>query len=260
MSIVIVGAGPNLGLAVGRRFGREGLAVGLVSRTQAKLDDLAAQLESEGITAAGAAADIRDSDALAAAIASLAQRLGAVEVLEYSPLPAPEFMKPILETTVEDVRGPLEFSVLGAVAAARAVLGPMREAGRGTILYTTGGAAIHPYPLRAGVGISFAGEVAYARMLHDELADEDIHVAHTAIAGRMAAGRRPRAGRCRRGPVVAPRRPRALPDADRLRRRARLGAIPGQDASSEIVSVAACPEAAPESAWDGSGRACPRAQ
>ena len=68
MSIVIVGAGPNLGLAVARRFGREGLSVGLVSRTQAKLDDLAAQLEGEGITAAGAAADIRDAHALAAAI------------------------------------------------------------------------------------------------------------------------------------------------------------------------------------------------
>ena len=109
-------------------------------------------------------------------------------MLEYSPLPAPEFMKPILETTVEDMRGPLEFSVLGAVAAARAVLGPMREAGRGTILYTTGGAAINPYPLRAGVGISFAGEVAYARMLHDELRDRGIHVAHTAIGGRIAPG------------------------------------------------------------------------
>ena len=109
-------------------------------------------------------------------------------MLEYSPLPAREFMKPILETTVDDVRGPLEFSVLGAVAAARAVLGPMRAAGRGTILFTTGGAAINPYPLRAGVGISFAGEVAYARMLHDELADQGIHVAHTAIAGRIAPG------------------------------------------------------------------------
>ena len=188
MSIVIVGAGPNLGMAVARRFGREGFAVGLVSRTQAKLDDLAGQLEGEGITAAGAAADIRDSDGLAAAIASLADRLGDVEVLEYSPLPAREFMKPILETTVDDVRGPLEFSVLGAVAAARAVLGPMREAGRGTILYTTGGAAINPYPLRAGVGISFAGEVAYARMLHAALADTGIHVAHTAIGGRIAPG------------------------------------------------------------------------
>jgi hypothetical protein len=30
-----------------------------------------------------------------------------VDVLEYSPLPAREFMKPILETTVEDLRGPL---------------------------------------------------------------------------------------------------------------------------------------------------------
>lgn len=188
MSIVIVGAGANLGLAIARRFGREGFAVGLVSRTQSKLDDLASQLESEGVTAAGAAADIRDSDALAAAIRSLAERLGEVEVLEYSPLPSPEFMKPILETTVDDVRGPLEFSILGAVAASQAVIGPMREAGRGTIMFTTGGAAINPYPLRAGVGISFAGEVAYARMLHAELADSGIHVAHTAIGGRIAPG------------------------------------------------------------------------
>jgi NADP-dependent 3-hydroxy acid dehydrogenase YdfG len=187
-SIIIVGAGPNLGMAVARRFGREGFAVGLVSRNGAKLDDLAAQLESDGVTAAGAAADIRDSGALAGAIRKLADQLGPVEVLEYSPLPAREFMKPILETDVDDVRGPLEFSVLGAVAATRAVLDGMREAGRGTILFTTGGAAINPYPLRAGVGISFAGEVAYARMLHDELAGSGIHVAHTAIGGRIAPG------------------------------------------------------------------------
>jgi NADP-dependent 3-hydroxy acid dehydrogenase YdfG len=97
-------------------------------------------------------------------------------------------MKPILETTVADVRGPLEFSVLGAVAAATAVVDGMLERGSGTILFTTGGAAINPYPLRAGVGISFAGEVAYARMLHDELSGRGVHVAHTAIGGRIARG------------------------------------------------------------------------
>ncbi|HEY2320046.1 MAG TPA: SDR family NAD(P)-dependent oxidoreductase [Solirubrobacteraceae bacterium] len=188
MSLVIVGAGPNLGLAVARRFGREGFAIGLVSRSDARLVELAAQLRLDGVTAAGAAADIRDSDALAAAIHRLAEELGPVEVLEYSPLPAPEFMKPVLETTVDDLRGPLEFSVLGAVAATQAVIGPMRDARRGTILFTTGAAAVDPYPARAGVGISFAGEVAYARMLHDALRDEGIHVAHTAIAGRIAPG------------------------------------------------------------------------
>ena len=188
MSTVIVGAGPNLGLAVARRFGREGQAIGLVSRNQEKLDGLVEELEADGIRAAARAADIRDSAGLAGAIEALAEELGRVEILEYSPLPAKEFMKPILDTGVEDVRGSLEFSVLGAVAAARAVLGPMRAAGRGTILFTTGGAAIKPYPLRAGVGIAFAGEVAYARMLHDELAGSGIHVAHTAIGGRIAPG------------------------------------------------------------------------
>lgn len=188
MSIVIIGAGPNLGMAVARRFGREGMPVGLISRDAAKLEALAGELRDEGLTADFEAADIRDADSLTVAITALAHRLGPVEVLEYSPLPAREFMKPILETTVDDVRGPLEFSVLGAVAAARAVLDPMLEAGRGTILFTTGGAAIDPYPLRAGVGISFAGEVAYARMLHDELRDRGVHVAHTAIGGRIAPG------------------------------------------------------------------------
>jgi short-subunit dehydrogenase len=188
MSIIIVGAGPNLGAAVARRFGREGMPVGLIARDAGKLQTLTGELRGEGITADSATADIRDADALSRAIADLAERRGPVEVLEYSPLPAREFMKPILETTVDDARGPIEFSVLGAVAAAATVVGPMLDAGRGTILFTTGGAAINPYPLRAGVGISFAGEVAYARMLHDELRDRGIHVGHTAIGGRMAPG------------------------------------------------------------------------
>jgi len=187
-SIIIIGAGPNLGAAVARRFGREGLSVGLVARDETKLAAIEADLDALGIDAAHAAADIRDADGLSAAIASLAQRLGPVEVLEYSPLPAREFMKPILETSVDDVRGPLEFSVLGAVAAVTTVVQPMLERGSGTILFTTGGAAINPYPLRAGVGISFAAEVAYARMLHEELADRGIHVGHTAVAGRIAPG------------------------------------------------------------------------
>lgn len=188
MSIVIVGAGPNLGYAIARRFGREGLPVGLISRSTEKLTQLTGDLRTEGLTVSFASADIRAAAALQAAIRELADELGPVDVLEYSPLPAKEFMKPILQTSVDDVRGPLEFSVLGAVAAATAVVDAMLERGSGTILFTTGGAAINPYPLRAGVGISFAGEVAYARMLHEELRDKGIHVAHTAIGGRIAPG------------------------------------------------------------------------
>src|SRR3954453_17790659 len=152
MSIVIVGAGPNLGAAIARRFGREGMSVGLIARDRDKLQNLARQLTAAGITADFDSADIRDPGALSSAIGSLADRLGAGAVLEYSPLPAPAFMRPLLETTVDDLRANLEFSVLGAVAAVRSVIDPMLERGSGTLLFTTGGAAITPDPLRAGVG------------------------------------------------------------------------------------------------------------
>ena len=48
MSIVIVGAGPNLGAAIARRFGREEMPVGLVSRNREKLERLAEDLRKKG--------------------------------------------------------------------------------------------------------------------------------------------------------------------------------------------------------------------
>jgi short-subunit dehydrogenase len=112
VSIVIVGAGPNLGRAIARRFGREGLAVGFISRSMDKLRGLTEEVRAEDLTASYAVADIRDAAALQSAIRELADALGPVEVLEYSPLPAKEFMRPILETSVDDVRGPLEIAGL----------------------------------------------------------------------------------------------------------------------------------------------------
>src|SRR4051794_41725554 len=83
MSIVIVGAGPNLGLAIGRRFGSEGMPVGLVSRDQAKLDGLVEQLEEDGIRASSEASDIREPDALSQAIQALAARPGPGRVTQH---------------------------------------------------------------------------------------------------------------------------------------------------------------------------------
>ena len=75
MSIVIVGAGPNLGASVARRFGREGMPVGLISRDAAKLEALAGELTREGLRVGFRAADIRDAEALSGVIVSLAHEL-----------------------------------------------------------------------------------------------------------------------------------------------------------------------------------------
>ena len=86
-TIAIVGAGPGVGSAVARRFGREGFAVALISRTQAHLDALAAELSADGITVQGFPADVRDRDALELAIDAATTTLGPIEVLQYSPIP-----------------------------------------------------------------------------------------------------------------------------------------------------------------------------
>lgn len=98
-TLALIGAGPGLGQATARRFGREGFSLALISRTQANVDALDAELASEGITARGYAANARDPRALHAALDAAAADLGPIEVLQYSPVPAKEFMKPVLETT-----------------------------------------------------------------------------------------------------------------------------------------------------------------
>ena len=187
-TIAIVGAGTGLGAAVARRFGAEGFKIALISRDQSKLDRLAAELAAEGLTARGYAASVRDPQALSQALAQAATDLGPIEVLEYSPIPQREFLRPVLETTVEDLTAAVEFSIYGPVTAVHQVLDGMRSLGRGSILFVNGGSGARPNKAVAGTSIAFAGEAAFANMLHDSLAGENIHVGQLIIPGAIEPG------------------------------------------------------------------------
>ncbi|MFJ9584596.1 SDR family NAD(P)-dependent oxidoreductase [Streptomyces acidicola] len=186
-AIAIIGAGPGVGLAVARRFGREGFAVALLSRRQTSVDELAATLESEGVTARGFAADVRDPDSVERALASASASLGPIEVLQYSPLPQREFLRPVLETSREDFATALQFSLFGAMAATQQVLEDMRSTGRGTLVFVNGGTAARPRTDFAGTSVAFAAESAYARTLHDAVKQDGIHVTQLIIPGAIPA-------------------------------------------------------------------------
>ncbi|MBO1268994.1 SDR family NAD(P)-dependent oxidoreductase [Arthrobacter cavernae] len=187
-TLAIIGAGPGLGLAAARRFGTEGFNVALISRTQEHVDALAVELTDAGITARGYAADVRDAESLNTVLAQAAQELGAVEILQFSPVPSKEYLRPVLETGREELRSALEFSVLGAAAAMNAVLPGMRTLGRGTALFVNGSSAVRPNHNYAGTSAAFAAESAYAQMLHEALAPEGIHVAQLIIPLGIGGG------------------------------------------------------------------------
>ncbi|PZF86650.1 SDR family NAD(P)-dependent oxidoreductase [Jiangella anatolica] len=187
-TIAIVGAGPGLGAAAARRFGSEGHSVALLSRSQEHVDELAGALRGEGLTARGYAANVRQPATLIAALGRATEQLGPIEVLQYSPLPQREFLRPVLETTVDDLAAAVEFAIFGPVTAVRTVLPGMRSLGRGSVLFVNGGSGAHPNPNVAGTSVAFAGESAYARMLHEALAPENIHVGQLIIPGAIQPG------------------------------------------------------------------------
>lgn len=184
-TIAIIGAGPGLGAAVARRFSREGFAVALVSRDQAKLDGLAADLAKEGVDARGYAADVLDPAALERALERAAADLGPITALQYSPLPSRDYLHSVLDLTPELASEALRFSAIGLIHAARAVLPAMRAAGEGSILLVNGGTSVKARHGFAGTSVAFPAESAYGEMLHDALADEGIRVAQLVIPGAI---------------------------------------------------------------------------
>jgi NADP-dependent 3-hydroxy acid dehydrogenase YdfG len=187
-TIAIVGAGRGLGAAVARRFAAEGFSIALIARQRERVNELATELSLSRESARGYAANVREPDALAGALQRAADDLGPIEILQYSPIPQPEFLRPVLETTISDLTAAVEFSIYGPVTAVQQVLPGMRSVGRGTLLFVNGGSGARPNPEVAGTSIAFAGEGAYASMLHTALASEGVHVGQLIIPGGITPG------------------------------------------------------------------------
>lgn len=187
-TFVVVGAGPGVGLASARRFGATGMPVGLIARSPSILDELEQQLAADGVVSATAVADVTDDEALIAAVCALRERLGPIDTVLFSPRPDTAWIKPVLDTTPDDLMAALHLNVAAAAATVRAVVPEMRRRRRGTLLFTTGGAAVEPSAERAVSAVAYAAESTYVRLLHDTLAGDGVHVGQVTVVGAIGPG------------------------------------------------------------------------
>lgn len=181
--LVIVAAGPGIGLAAARRFGREGFRVTLVARGQEHLDDLVATLTTEGIEADARIGDVTDEHSLTAALDGIAP-----DVLLYNGAGAGTTLTASLDITRDSAQQAFDAAVLGAITAVRAVLPAMQERGSGTLLFTSGLSALHPFPFLGNVGIAVSGLRNYVLALAKVVADKGVHVGHLPIGARIEPG------------------------------------------------------------------------
>ncbi|MBW8801483.1 MAG: SDR family NAD(P)-dependent oxidoreductase [Streptomyces sp.] len=182
---IIVGVGPGIGIALARTFADAGHPVAMLARDRAKLDTYAAELASTGQNVRGYAADAADPDNLRAALRSAITELGAPDVLVYnvgvlrrdSPVGGDD----------QDWVDNAAINVLGARIAANAVLPELRD-GRGSLLFTGGGYALHPSREFASLSVGKAALRGYVHVLHDQLAGTGVHATSVTITSDIGGG------------------------------------------------------------------------
>lgn len=178
---VVVGVGPGLGLGIARKFGREGFRVALIARGRESLASYVETLTDEGIEARAYPADVTDRAGLAAALGTVSEEFGPVEVLFYGPEPhtPPKDLNRWIPATmpVEEVERRMDLSVYGLVAAVSALLPDMQKIGKGTILATMGASGADPFPTLTPCGMSYAAAANYLRALGMQVEKMGIYAA-----------------------------------------------------------------------------------
>ena len=154
---LVTGATEGIGRATAFAFGRAGYRVAVCARTASKVDALVEALRRDGITAAGAPADVGNAAQVTAAVERLAGEVGEIEVLVNNA--GVLIARPIGELTLEDWDATMSTNMRGLFLMTRAVLPAMRARKRGTIVNVASLAG------RNG----FAGGTAYAASKHGVL-------------------------------------------------------------------------------------------
>ncbi|HEY0960322.1 MAG TPA: SDR family NAD(P)-dependent oxidoreductase [Novosphingobium sp.] len=179
-TIAVVGAGPLTGLAIARRFGREGFRAALIARRQESLDAMVAMLASEGIKGQGFIADVTDEMALSHAFAAIRAAFGTIDALSYSPM-GMTMAKPS-EITAEIARDRFEFLVIGAINSVKQVLPDMLARKHGSILLANGRSAILPMPMIGSMTLGCTALRGYAYALHQEIVPQGVGVGMVTIS------------------------------------------------------------------------------
>lgn len=167
---LITGAGDGIGAATARLFAAEGARLGLVGRTAAKVEALAAETGGLAIPA-----DVAAPGAMAAAVAAVAAAHGPVTILVNN-AGVIDPIGPLAEADPEAWGRSIDINLKGVFLGMRAVLPGMLARGAGTILTVSSGAAHRPLEGWSAYCAGKAGAAMLTRACHLEAGGRGIRV------------------------------------------------------------------------------------
>lgn len=170
---IVTGGGSGINLAIARRFASHGAAVALIGRTKEKLESAADEIRKAGATASGHPADVRDYDALAAAIKSARDAHGEIDLVVCGA--AGNFPAPALGMSANGFKAVVDIDLLGTFNTCRAVFEHLKRPGA-SIINISATQAFIPMPLQAHVCAAKAGIDMLTKCLAIEWGVEGVRV------------------------------------------------------------------------------------
>ncbi len=142
---LVTGGGRGIGKAIARELAREGISVGIVSRTREQLEKTAQEIEDEtGRSVFPLVFDVTQRDQVDRGVAEAAQKLGGLDILVNSaalPGGSPTAIGPIESVDEGDLLNDFDVKYVGALRCARAAIPFLKEKGWGRIINISGGGA-----------------------------------------------------------------------------------------------------------------------
>lgn len=174
---VIIGIGPGNGLALVKRFHREGYRVAMLARRS----DTISQLEREFANARAYPCDATDPDAVAKTFEAIGEQLGPVSTLIYNA--GAGTFKTAEQCSLEEFETNWRVNTFGLLLATRNALSQLRQHERANLVVTGASASLRGKANTAPFASAKAAQRSLAQSLARQLGPERIHVGYVIIDG-----------------------------------------------------------------------------
>ncbi|OJU13019.1 MAG: short-chain dehydrogenase [Caulobacterales bacterium 68-7] len=181
--MLIVGAGPGIGLATAERFGSEGWTIVLASRSPRSVDPMVARLVGQGVNAHGLVFDATDAQAVQAGMRTADRLAGGLTTVLFNA--AVVRQQDLFSMSDEEVESDVAIDITGGLHTIRAAERLFAQRG-GTILVTGGGLAVTPHASYASLGLGKAALRNLVEGLAPALAQRNIRIATATVATLVA--------------------------------------------------------------------------
>jgi 3-oxoacyl-[acyl-carrier protein] reductase len=171
---LVTGGTEGIGRATAFALGKAGYKVGIVARTDAKIQRILKELAAEGIEAAGAAADVGEPEPVGRAVAQVIGRLGEVEVLVNNA--GILIAKPFEQLSLDDWDRTMTTNLRSLYLVTRQVLPAMRRRRSGAIVNVASLAGRNGFAGGTAYTASKHAVLGFSRSLMLEVRKENIRV------------------------------------------------------------------------------------